>query len=198
MGRRKVEIERIENKSSRQVTFSKRRKGLIEKARQLSILCESSIAVLAVSGSGKLYNAASGDNMSKIIDRYEIHQADELKALDLAEKIRNYLPHKEILEIVQSKLEEPNVDTVSVDSLISMEEQLETTLSVIRAKKTELMMEEVKSLQETEMLLREENQILASHSQLGKNTFLVTEGERGMARENGSGNKVPETLALLK
>ncbi|CAH8280858.1 unnamed protein product, partial [Arabidopsis lyrata] len=169
MGRRKVEIERIENKSSRQVTFSKRRKGLIEKARQLSILCESSIAVLAVSGSGKLYNAASGDNMSKIIDRYEIHQADELKALDLAEKIRNYLPHKEILEIVQSKLEEPNVDTVSVDSLISMEEQLETTLSVIRAKKTELMMEEVKSLQETEMLLREENQILASHSQLGKN-----------------------------
>ncbi|XP_020872032.1 agamous-like MADS-box protein AGL31 isoform X2 [Arabidopsis lyrata subsp. lyrata] len=187
MGRRKVEIERIENKSSRQVTFSKRRKGLIEKARQLSILCESSIAVLAVSGSGKLYNAASGDNMSKIIDRYEIHQADELKALDLAEKIRNYLPHKEILEIVQS-----------VDSLISMEEQLETTLSVIRAKKTELMMEEVKSLQETEMLLREENQILASHSQLGKNTFLVTEGERGMARENGSGNKVPETLALLK
>jgi hypothetical protein len=39
--------------------------------------------------------------MSKIIDRYEIHHADELKALDLAEKIRNYLPHKELLEIVQ-------------------------------------------------------------------------------------------------
>ncbi|KAG7535522.1 Transcription factor K-box [Arabidopsis thaliana x Arabidopsis arenosa] len=198
MGRRKVEIKRIENKSRRQVTFSKRRKGLIEKARQLSVLCESSIAVLVVSGSGKLYNSASGDNMSKIIDRYEIQRADELKALDLAEKNRNYLPHKELLEIVQSKLEEPNVNTVSVDSLISMEEQLETALSVIRAKKTELMMEEVKSLQETEMLLREENQILASHSQLGKNTFLVTEGERGMSRENGSGNKVPETLALLK
>jgi hypothetical protein len=81
MGRRKVEIKRIENKSSRQVTFSKRRKGLIEKARQLSILCESSIAVVAVSGSGKLYDSASGDNMSKIIDRYEIHHADELKAL---------------------------------------------------------------------------------------------------------------------
>jgi len=47
-----------------------------------------------------------------------------------------------------SKLEESNVDNVSVDSLISMEEQLETALSVIRAKKTELMMEDMKSLQE--------------------------------------------------
>ncbi|XP_010462383.1 PREDICTED: agamous-like MADS-box protein AGL27 isoform X8 [Camelina sativa] len=161
MGRRKVEIKRIEKKSSRQVTFSKRRNGLIEKARQLSILCESSIAVLVVSGSGKLYNSSSGDNMSKIIDRYEIQHADEQKVLDLEEKARNYLPHEKLLEIVQSKLEEP-VDNVSVDSLMSMEEQLETALSVTRAKKTELMMEDLKSLQEKEKLLREENQFLAS------------------------------------
>jgi hypothetical protein len=40
-------------------------------------------------------------SMSKIIDRYEIHHADELEALDLAEKTRNYLPLKELLEIVQ-------------------------------------------------------------------------------------------------
>jgi hypothetical protein len=38
-----------------------------------------------------------------------------------------------------SKLEESNVDNVSVDSLISMEEQLETALSVIRAKKVFLL-----------------------------------------------------------
>jgi hypothetical protein len=73
--------------------------------------------------------------MSKIIDRYEIHHADELEALDLAEKTRNYLPLKELLEIVQSKLEESNVDNASVDTLISLEEQLETALSVTRARK---------------------------------------------------------------
>jgi cell division protein FtsB len=163
--------------------------------------------------------------MSKIIDRYEIHHADELEALDLAEKTRNYLPLKELLEIVQrlaqrhfylplllmkntfffsfllanyeySKLEESNVDNASVDTLISLEEQLETALSVTRARKTELMMGEVKSLQKTENLLREENQTLAS--QVGKKTFLVIEGDRGMSWENGSGNKVRETLPLLK
>ncbi|KFK28191.1 hypothetical protein AALP_AA8G484000 [Arabis alpina] len=196
MGRRKLEIKRIEKKSSRQVTFSKRRNGLIEKARQLSILCESSVAVLVVSASGKLYNFSSGDNMSNIIDRYGTQHADQLKALDLAKNFRNYLPHKELLELVQSNLEEPNVGNVSVDSLISVEEQLETALSVTRARKTELMMELVKTLQEKEKLLIEENQVLAS--QMGRNTFLVTEEERATPPESNSGIIPPETLSLLK
>nr|UBT84111.1 MADS-affecting flowering-related transcription factor 8.3 [Arabis montbretiana] len=196
MGRRKIEIKRIEKKSTRQVAFSKRRNGLIEKARQISILCDSSVAVLVVSASGKLYNSSSGDNMTKIINSYEIQHADDLQALDLAERIRNYLPHKELLEFVQSSLEEPNVDNVSVDSLTSVEEQLETALSATRARKTELMMELVKTHQEKEKLLIEENQVLAS--QIGRNTFLVTEEERAMSPENNSGNNPPETLSLLK
>ncbi|VVB18057.1 unnamed protein product [Arabis nemorensis] len=195
MGRRKVEIKRIEKKSSRQVTFSKRRNGLIEKARQLSILCESSVAVLVVSSSGKLYNSSSGDNMTKIINRYEIQHADELKALDLAEKTLNYLPHKELLELAQSNFEEPNAGNVSVDSLISVEEQLETALPVTRARKTELMMELVKTLQEREKLLIEENQILAS--QIGRNTALVSEDERALFLGKNSGNNPRETLWLL-
>ncbi|CAH8313189.1 unnamed protein product [Eruca vesicaria subsp. sativa] len=192
MGRRKVEIKLIENKSSRQVTFSKRRTGLIEKARQLSVLCESSVAVLVVSASGKLYNSSSGDNMTDIIDRYEIRHADELRTLDLAEKTRNYLPHKELLESVKSNLEEPNVDNVSVDSLVSLEEQLETALSVTRARKTELTMEFVKMLQEKEDLLREENVVLAS--QIGK----TNGGRENSSSANSSGNNPPETLPLLK
>nr|UBT84123.1 MADS-affecting flowering-related transcription factor [Arabis alpina] len=195
MGRRKIEIKRIEKKSTRQVAFSKRRSGLIEKARQLSILCESSIAVLVVSTSGKLYNSSSGSNMTKIIDSYEVQHADELKALDLAEKTRNYLPHKELLELVQSNLEEPN-GNVSVDSLILVEDQMETALSVVRARKTELMMEIVKTLQEKEKLLIEENQVLAS--QMGRNTFPVTDDERAISPENNSGYNPPETLSLLK
>jgi len=145
-----------------------------------------------------------------------------LHVQDLEEKIQNYLPHKELLETVQrlavrhiflpsssdkknvffllstceySKLEEPNVDNVSVDSLISLEEQLETALSVSRARKAELMMEYIESLKEKEKLLREENQVLAS--QMGKNTLLATDDERGMFPGSSSGNKIPETLPLL-
>ncbi|CAG7871664.1 unnamed protein product [Brassica rapa] len=199
MGRKKVEIKRIENKSSRQVTFCKRRNGLIEKARQLSVLCESSVAVFVVSATGKLYNSSSGDNLSKIIDRYKIQQADDLQTLDLEEITRNYLPHKKLLELVQSNLEEANVDGVSVDSLNSLEEQLETALSVTRATKTKLMMEFLKTRREKEKLLIEENLVLASKvTEIWKQTFLVTRDETSMLPEYRFGNNPPETLSLLK
>ncbi|KAL4586657.1 hypothetical protein LXL04_011299 [Taraxacum kok-saghyz] len=62
MGRRKLEIKRIEDKSSRLVTFSKRRTGLIKKARHLSVLCDVDVAVIVFSARGKLYEFCSGDN----------------------------------------------------------------------------------------------------------------------------------------
>ncbi|KAG7607349.1 Transcription factor MADS-box [Arabidopsis thaliana x Arabidopsis arenosa] len=198
MGRRRVEIKRIENKSSRQVTFCKRRNGLMEKARQLSILCGSSVALFIVSSTGKLYNSSSGDSMAKIISRFKIQQADDPETLDLEDKTQDYLSHKELLEIVQSKIEEAKGDNVSIESLISMEEQLKSALSVIRARKTELLMELVKNLQDKEKLLKEKNKVLAS--EVGKlKKILETGDERAvMSPENSSGHSPPETLPLLK
>ncbi|KAM1777808.1 hypothetical protein ACFX11_044421 [Malus domestica] len=50
MGRGKVELKRIENKSNRQVTFSKRRNGLLKKAFELSILCNAGVVLIIFSG----------------------------------------------------------------------------------------------------------------------------------------------------
>ncbi|KAL0728345.1 hypothetical protein Bca4012_024438 [Brassica carinata] len=145
MGRKKLEIKRIENKSSRQVTFSKRRNGLIEKARQLSVLCDASVALLVVSASGKLYNFSSGDNLVKILDQYGKQHADDLEALDLQSKALKYGSHDELLELVESKLVESNLD-VSVESLVQLEDHLETSLSVTRARKEKLLKEENQGL----------------------------------------------------
>ncbi|KAL4638586.1 hypothetical protein ACB092_03G157300 [Castanea dentata] len=71
MGRKKVVLKRIEDKSSRQVTFSKRRSGLIKKARELSVLCDVEIALFVFSSRGKLYEFSSGNSLSKILDRYQ-------------------------------------------------------------------------------------------------------------------------------
>lgn len=54
MGRMKVEIKKIENVTSRQVTFSKRRNGLIKKAYELSVLCDVDLALILFSPSGRL------------------------------------------------------------------------------------------------------------------------------------------------
>eukprot|EP00249_Psilotum_nudum_P015455 c25334_g1_i3 orf=295-717(-) len=70
MGRGKIQIKRIENTTSRQVTFSKRRSGLLKKARELSVLCDAEVALIIFSSTGKL-SEFSNTSMKKIIDRYQ-------------------------------------------------------------------------------------------------------------------------------
>ncbi|KAL3647406.1 MADS-box protein agl42 [Castilleja foliolosa] len=59
MVRGKVEMKRIENASSRQVTFSKRRNGLLKKAYELSVLCDAEVALIIFSQKGRLYEFSS-------------------------------------------------------------------------------------------------------------------------------------------
>ncbi|KAK9231454.1 hypothetical protein WN943_021688 [Citrus x changshan-huyou] len=59
MGRGKIVIQKIDNSTSRQVTFSKRRKGLIKKAKELSILCDAEVGLVIFSSTSKLYEFAS-------------------------------------------------------------------------------------------------------------------------------------------
>lgn len=55
MGRGKVELRRIENKINRQVTFTKRRGGLLKKAHEISVLCDAEVALIVFSTKGKLF-----------------------------------------------------------------------------------------------------------------------------------------------
>lgn len=64
MGRGKIEIKRIENANSRQVTFSKRRAGLLKKAQELAILCDAEVAVIIFSNTGKLFEFSSSGYVS--------------------------------------------------------------------------------------------------------------------------------------
>ncbi|RWW66082.1 hypothetical protein BHE74_00026570 [Ensete ventricosum] len=52
-------IQRIENAASRQVTFSKRRNGLVKKALELSVLCDAEVALIIFSSQGKLHEFSS-------------------------------------------------------------------------------------------------------------------------------------------
>lgn len=54
-------MKRIENAASRQVTFSKRRNGVLKKAYELSVLCDAEVAVIIFSQKGRLYEFASSE-----------------------------------------------------------------------------------------------------------------------------------------
>ncbi|CAL0329419.1 unnamed protein product [Lupinus luteus] len=80
MGRGKIEIKKIENANSRQVTFSKRRTGLLKKAHELAILCDAEVAVIIFSNTGKLFEfSSSGRLLGKDLTGLGI---EELKHLE--------------------------------------------------------------------------------------------------------------------
>ncbi|KAK7842470.1 mads-box protein jointless [Quercus suber] len=59
MTRRKIQIKKIDSTTARQVTFSKRRRGLFKKAYELSTLCDAEIGLMVFSATGKLFEYAS-------------------------------------------------------------------------------------------------------------------------------------------
>lgn len=68
-GRRKVEIKKIEDASSRMVAFSKRKKGLFNKASELHRLCDANIAVVIQSPSGRLFSFGK-PSADSVIDKF--------------------------------------------------------------------------------------------------------------------------------
>ncbi|KAL4304286.1 hypothetical protein GQ457_10G026750 [Hibiscus cannabinus] len=156
MGRRKVEIKRIEDKNSRQVTFSKRRSGLIKKARELSVLCDVEIALVVFSSRGRLYEFSSGDSLVKILGRYSGHYEQEPEASKYHNKA--VLSFAEVLHIVQSQLEESTIEQLNLRDLEKLEIQLAATLSGTRARKSQLVRETILTRQEKEKLLKAENE----------------------------------------
>uniref|UniRef100_A0A3Q2XJZ5 MADS-box domain-containing protein n=1 Tax=Hippocampus comes TaxID=109280 RepID=A0A3Q2XJZ5_HIPCM len=69
MGRKKIQITRIVDERNRQVTFMKRKFGLMKKAYELSVLCDCEIALIVFNGSNKLFQYASTD-MDKVLLKY--------------------------------------------------------------------------------------------------------------------------------
>lgn len=72
MPRRKIEIKKIEDKAKKQVTFSKRRKGLFKKAKELSIMCGAQVGIIAISDTNKLYTSEENGNPTRYIFLYTI------------------------------------------------------------------------------------------------------------------------------
>ena len=69
MGRKKINISRINDERTRQVTFTKRKFGLMKKAYELSVLCGCEIALMIFNSNDRLFQYASSD-MDKVLLKY--------------------------------------------------------------------------------------------------------------------------------
>ncbi|KMZ76144.1 AGAMOUS-like 20 [Zostera marina] len=169
MVRGKTQMKRIENASSRQVTFSKRRTGLIKKAYELSVLCDAEVGLIVFSPRGKLYEFSSTACLQKTIERYINHTKEQngyssskQPPQDLNQwkyEVAQMGKQIDLLEISRRKLlGEEEVMTSSSEELQQIENQLEKSLRNIRLKKTQYIECEIQQLKEKEKMLLEENQ----------------------------------------
>ncbi|MBA0853133.1 hypothetical protein Goshw_013889, partial [Gossypium schwendimanii] len=138
----KIEIKRIENANSRQVTFSKRRAGLLKKAKELAILCDAEVAVIIFSNTGKLFEFSSS-GMKKTFSRYNkclqgstemalVEHKAEKQVCKEADNLKNEVAK---LQMKQLQLLGKNLTSVSLKELEVLEQQLSEGLLSVKEKK---------------------------------------------------------------
>ncbi|XP_021748343.1 MADS-box protein SOC1-like isoform X1 [Chenopodium quinoa] len=165
MVRGKTQMKRIENATSRQVTFSKRRNGLLKKAFELSVLCDAEVALIIFSPRGKLYEFASC-SMQETIGRYQRHAREvqpakeasaEENMQNLKEETATLVKKIEAVEASKRRLLGENLGSCSLEELQQLESQLERSVSKIRARKNQVFNEQIKQLRKKEKHLAAEN-----------------------------------------
>ncbi|XP_058747073.1 MADS-box protein SOC1-like [Vicia villosa] len=197
MVRGKTQMKRIENATSRQVTFSKRRNGLMKKAFELSILCDAEVALVVFSPKGRLYEFASSrgslvlliTDLLRVIfifgtlclltvfralkthfERYRSHSrinntpttSESIENTQhLMEEAENMMKKIDLLETSKRKLLGEGLGTCSIEELQRIEQQLEKSITKIRAKKTQVFREQIQQLKEKEKALVAENVMLS-------------------------------------
>ncbi|KAL5565420.1 hypothetical protein UlMin_028584 [Ulmus minor] len=160
MVRGKTQMRRIENPTSRLVTFSKRRNGLLKKAFELSVLCDAEVALIIFSSRGKLYDFASA-SMQSTIERYRMHTKDSPNGNNTVEKNKQQLKNEaaammkkiETIEVSKRKLLGEGLGSCSMEDLKQVEQQLERSISKVRARKTEVFKQQIEHFKEKEKSL---------------------------------------------
>ncbi|TKW04804.1 hypothetical protein SEVIR_7G133400v4 [Setaria viridis] len=206
MGRGKIVIRRIDNSTSRQVTFSKRRNGIFKKARELAILCDAEVGLVIFSSTGRLYEYAS-TSMKSVIDRYgrakEQQQLvanpnTELKfwqreAASLRQQLHN-------LQENHRQLMGQDLSGLGVKELQNLENQLEMSLRCIRTKKDQLLVDEIHELSQKGSLIQQDNMELCRKVNVihQENVELYKLYEKEAAGEVSGDSTTPYNFAVVE
>ncbi|CAL9089090.1 MADS-box transcription factor 16-like [Musa acuminata AAA Group] len=196
MGRGKIEIKKIENPTNRQVTYSKRRTGIMKKAKELTVLCDAEVSIIMFSSTGKFseYCSPSTDT-KKIFDRYQQVSGINLWSAQY-ERMQNNLNHlKQINRNLRREIRQrmgEGLDGMDIEELRGLEQNLDEALKVVRNRKyhvistqTDTYKKKLKNSQEAHRNLLHELEMRDDHPVYGFIEDEPTSYEGALALANG-------------
>ncbi|CAL5379435.1 unnamed protein product [Camellia sinensis] len=172
MVRQRIQIKKIDNVTARQVTFSKRRRGLFKKAHELSTLCDAEIALIVFSATGRLFEYASSSTR-QVIERHNLQPQNLVQLnqpsleLQLENSTRAMLSkeaEERTLELRQLRGEE--LHELGFEELKKLEKSLEGGLSRVLKTKDDRVEKEIAALRRKGARLMEENAWLKQQVQM--------------------------------
>ncbi|KAI9124973.1 hypothetical protein K1719_003589 [Acacia pycnantha] len=167
MAREKIQIKKIDNTTARQVTFSKRRRGLFKKAEELSVLCDADVGLIVFSSAGKL-SEFSSTSMKEILNMYHLHSKNLSKQeppsleLQLVKNSNHTSLSKEVAEKTRQlrQMRGEDLQGLNIQDLQQLERSLESGLRRVIEVKEEKIMTEISDLKRKGVELMEENELL--------------------------------------
>ncbi|KAL5145247.1 MADS-box protein SVP [Glycine soja] len=199
MTRTRIKIKKIDNITARQVTFSKRRRGLFKKAEELSVLCDAEVGLIVFSSTGKLFDYSSS-SMNDIVTKYSTHSHGINKldkpSLELQLEASNSAKlSKEIADRTQelSWLKGDDLQGLGLNELQQLEKTLEIGLDRVTDIKENQIMSQISELQKKGILLEEENKHLTKKlAEKEKEAMLckakipfMVDSDKGIMQEEG-------------
>ncbi|KAG8068626.1 hypothetical protein GUJ93_ZPchr0005g15434 [Zizania palustris] len=200
MGRGKIEIKRIENSTNRQVTFSKRRAGILKKAREIGVLCDAQVGVVISPAPASSTTTARPRprTLSRILEKYQTNSGKILwdeKHKRLSAEIDRIKKENDNMQIELRHMKGEDLNSLhQPKELIAIEEALLNGLTNLRDKQ----MDHWRMHRRNERILEDERKLLAFrvHQQDVKLSGDMRELELGYHHDREFTSQMPFTFRV--
>ncbi|XP_059631254.1 MADS-box protein JOINTLESS-like isoform X2 [Cornus florida] len=179
MGREKIKIRKIENLAARQVTFCKRRGGVVKKAKELAVLCDAQVGLIIFSATGRLFEYASS-SMEDILQKHQLYSNNNLREINLC-SVQLQLEHENHLKLSMEDADKSHqlrqmrgedLQGLNLEELHQLEKMLEAGLSRVLDTKSARIINEIAGLQ------RKGAQLMEEKEQLEQQMVMISKGKR--------------------
>ncbi|XP_010541718.1 PREDICTED: floral homeotic protein PISTILLATA [Tarenaya hassleriana] len=192
MGRGKIEIKRIENANNRLVTFTKRRSGMMKKAKEITVLCDAKVSLIIFASNGKMHDFCSPSmDLGDMLEQYQRIASTKLwdaKHESLSNEIDRIKKENDSLQMELRHLKGEDIQSLDIKSLMAIEHAVQNGLDKVRDHQMEFLM----TKRRNGKIMEEENRQLSYQLQqqeiaIANNNARGMRGNCGIHQEMAAG-----------